>query len=913
MLERCNDMGKISNEELKYRTLDFLKYHKDDSDEKQQAQMWIRDFLEIFDVPREKINIGFEWRVNIDGSQKYADHLLNGVLLIEMKSRNKTLDKAKSQAFKYVMNLEKDDIPKYVILSNFERINLIDLSDPSKCWDFKVSDLSKYHEIFGFLTNQVSDVYIPTNPVNEKAAIMMEKLHKELLDANYPKPYADLLMTRIVFCLFSDDSGIFERNQFVNYLKNETRDDGSDLVDRLSVLFNILNTPVEERTYHAEILKAFPYINGGLFDLEQKTGLPLNSNIRTLLLETAKLDWSKISPVIFGSMFEGAMEENRRHSLGAHYTSEKNILKVINSLFLEELRKEFETIKLIQRGRRNKLSEFHEKLSKLKFLDPAWGSGNFLIVAYREIRRLEHEVIDEIVHGQTTFDIQNYIKVEVSQFYGFEIVPYAVSIAKVGLWLVDHLMNVEASELFGVYYTRLPLHTGGNIECVNALKINWEDYVPLWELSFIFGNPPFIGHNKKTKDNQKELKEVSSKWPGIGNLDYVAGWFIKSIQLIQKNDKIKVAFVATNSIAQGIQATNLIGEMFRRGLFINFAHQTFQWDNNGAIVQVVIVGFSRKKSSFKLYKYSSPRAEPTSLSVNNINEYLLPMKSIRLRPLQKQISGKTEMIYGSNLSTSTAMMFTKKEAQKLIEDVPWTRDYLRPLVGAHELINNTMRYFLYLKDVSPSLLGSSKIVLRIIEKVREDRKNSKDRLAQQIVEFPTQLYSDRVLEGDFLIIPIVSSENRKYIPMGFSSYPTIATNKTFQLPKKDLVLFGFLQSNMHMAWTRTVTGKLESRYSYSNTLVYNTFVFPKYSDKQAQKIEELSEEIISIQQKYFTLGSKFKDINNYLTMPPDLLKAHIKLDQYIDKLYRRKGFVSDEERVEHLIKLYQSITSDDKE
>ncbi|QIH75003.1 hypothetical protein GTN31_01410 [Macrococcoides canis] len=329
--------------ELINKSYDFIKLHKDDSDENQQAQMWIRDFLEIFNLPIEKINIGFEWRVNIDGIQKYADHLLNGVLLIEMKSRGKKLDKAKSQAYRYVMNLEKEDVPKYVLLSNFERIQLLDLTNIQNVYEFRVEDLHKHLEKFNFLLNKVQNVHIPDNPVNAKAARLMESLHTNIIDMHYPKNASDLLMTRIVFCLFAEDSGIFEDGQFSKFIMNETKYDGSDLVDKLASLFNTLNTPEDSR-FQTGTLNQFPYINGGLFEIQQPVGLALSESIRLKLLQTASLDWSKISPVIFGSMFEGAMDKERRHSLGAHYTSEINIMKVINGLFLNDLRAEFESI-----------------------------------------------------------------------------------------------------------------------------------------------------------------------------------------------------------------------------------------------------------------------------------------------------------------------------------------------------------------------------------------------------------------------------------------------------------------------------------------------------------------------------------------------------------------------------------------
>ncbi|MGX7176467.1 DNA methyltransferase [Enterococcus saigonensis] len=548
------------------------------------------------------------------------------------------------------------------------------------------------------------------------------------------------------------------------------------------------------------------------------------------------------------------------------------------------------------------------------------GSGNFLMLAYRELRRLEHEVVSEVLiqewkqdnrgtmgaeYQDTLLTIEDRIIVEVSQFYGVELQPYAASIAKLGLWLIDHLMNMEASNKFGQYFVRLPLHAGANIYVDNALKVDWKDIVPVTKLSYILGNPPFIGHNAKSVDNQKELKSVAPKWKGISNLDYVSGWFIKASKMMEYNPLIETAFVSTNSIAQGTQAINLFSELFNKGFNINFAHQTFEWDNNGAKVHVIITGFSKiKKKQRKLYKYSSLKAEAQLVEVSNINEYLLPMKSVKLTAMYKQISGKPDMIYGSNMSTGTALMFKEKEYQEFIRKIPWTKEYMRPLIGAKELTNNFKRYVLYLKDAKPSLINSTNEVLERLNKVKSDRKNSKDILANQMVDTPTLLYSDRVLDGDFLVIPIVTSGNREYVPIIFEKYPTIATNKTFQLPNADKYIFGILESRMHMCWMKVTVGRLKSDYSYSNTLVYNTFVFPETNKTQEETVANLVDNVLTIREKYFKIGEKIKDLYSKL-MPPDLRKAHNKLDREVEKLYRKQPFNSDEDRFEYLLKLYR--------
>lgn len=897
----------------------FVKVHKDDSDERQQAQSWIKDFLEkVFQINTRKVNAGFEWRVKVGKNQQYVDHLLNGVLLIEMKSKGKSLDKAKSQAYNYVMKLKENDIPKYVMLCDFETIRLSDLDTGNEI-EFPVKELTSYISVFDFLKGKEIKITTPQSPVNAEAANLLETLHIMLREKNYPRNATELLMTRIVFCMFADHTGIFEERQYRIYIQKHTKEDGSDIVDKMGSLFIVLNTPENER-YQQGDLGEFRYINGGLFDVPIPTGIKLNKEIRDMLLKISKLDWSQISPIIFGSMFEGAMDEKKRHDLGAHFTSEINIMKVLDSLFLDELNSEFQNILNLKIGKLNKLNDFHKKISNLIFLDPACGSGNFLMLAYRELRRLEHEVVKEILiqewkqdnrgtsgaeYQDTLFTIEDRIRVEVNQFYGIELQPYAVSIAKLGLWLIDHLMNMEASKKFGQYFIRLPLHSGANIYVGNALEVNWKDIVPINRLNFILGNPPFIGHNVKSSANQKELKAVDPKWKGIASLDYVAGWYIKAIKMMQNNPLIETAFVSTNSIAQGTQAINLFSELFNRGFHINFAHQTFEWDNNGAKVHVIITGFSKiNKKQKKLFKYSSLRAEPQLIEVPNINEYLLPMESVELTPLSNQISGKPNMIYGSNMSTGTALMFKEKEYQDFIKKAPWTEEYMRPLIGAQELTNNYRRYVLYLKDAKPSLVNSTREVLERLNKVRNDRIKSSDALANQIADTPTVLYSDRVLTGEFLVIPIVSSGNREYIPMVFEKHPTIATNKTFQLPNADKYIFGVLESRMHMGWMKVTVGRLKSDYSYSNTLVYNTFVFPETNKTQEEVIAKLADDILSIREEYFKNGEKIKDLYSEF-MPPNLKKAHNKLDVEVEKLYRKAPFNSDEDRFEHLLKLYR--------
>jgi hypothetical protein len=900
-------MIDANRNEVLNKALAFVKEHENDSDEKQQAQMWVRDFLEAFGVPYQKIKIGFEWRVNIDGNTKFVDHLINGTLLIEMKSRDKDLDKAKSQAYRYVMNLSNEDLPRYVMISNFERIRLYDLSS-NNAWDFLVRELPKYIDQFGFLVGKQINVAIPKNPVNEQAAKKLETLHKKLLESKYPRNYADLLMTRIVFCLFADDSGIFQQDQFTNYLRNETREDGSDLVDRLAVLFQVLNTP-EDLRFQSDVLRKFPYINGGLFEHPQLAGLPLTTEIRNYLIETSEeLNWSRISPVIFGSMFEAAMDEKRRHNLGAHYTSETNIMKVINTLFLEDLRGDFEHLRKLKHGREGRLKEFHKKLSNMKFLDPACGSGNFLIVAYRELRRLEHEVIDEIVHGQMVFfdNISELIKVEVAQFYGIEIVPYAVSIAKVGLWLMDHLMNVEASEYFGRLFLRLPLHAGANIVNADALQVDWRGIIPVNELNYVLGNPPFIGAKKMTKEQKQILNKVAPKMKGIANLDLVVGWFIKTAQLMQENQNIKSALVSTNSISQGIQATLLWRELRALDININFAHQTFVWDNE-ANVMVIIIGFSMQKEKEKhLFTYQNQKGNPVRNVVGSINEYLIDEPFLLIDPNTKnQISGYPPMTLGSLPLDNQQYILSEVEKNEVITKYPEMVNYIHPYFGSQELLepNKYKRFIIYAKDIPFKLLRKMPDIHKRVENVKEfrltvaleDRKLSKT---------PLVFKRDRYWKQNVLIVPRTSSGAREYVPMGYYDANVIVSDAAYQVPNASLLLFGFLESKMHTAWINLVAGKLKADFRYSNTLCYNTFPFPPVNDKDKEKVESIVKEILDTRGNYFDEGNSLRDLYGKI-MPTDLLLLHEKLDRAIETLFRKKTFNSDEERVKQLIKLYQ--------
>ncbi|MDU5333904.1 DNA methyltransferase [Enterococcus sp.] len=903
------------------KALKFVKEHKDYTDEKQQAQMWLRDlFVDVFGINKSKVNVGFEHRVK----GGYIDHLFNGLLLTEMKSAGKDLEVAKRQAFDYVMELSDNDIPKYVMVSDFNYIVLYNL-DKNTHFKFLTKELPKYIELFDFFFGEEVVAREPQSPVNAEAAKELEKFHDTLRELNYPKNSRSLLMTRIVFCMFADDTEIFEKDQFRNYILNETNEDGSDLLYKLLDLFLALDTPKNLRIKNTAI-QDFRFINGGLFKVKLE-GVPLNKVARDMLIRITKLDWGMISPIIFGSMFEGAMDNESRHDLGAHFTSETNIMKVISSLFLDELRTEFDEILNYKVDRLRRLNQFHDKLSSLKFLDPACGSGNFLILAYREIRRLEHDVIQaelreeyirdnnigvkdfnrklDISYQDTFFSIEDRIKVEVAQFYGIEIQAYAASIAKLGLWLMDHLMNMEASNKFGQQVLRLPLHAGAKISVADALLTNWNNIIDCSQLDYILGNPPFIGAKVMGPENKQILYKVAPELEGIKNLDFVSGWFIKSAFVMNQNPNVKTAFVATNSISQGIQAASLWKKINHMGINISFAHQTFKWDNNGASVFVVIIGMeTQNKRNKELFIYDDISKSPIKTIVPKINEYLINASFLLLNTkLRNPISDFPNMTLGSLLLDNQNFILLPDEYHRWLERYPELKNYIHPYYGSKEILNTTApsRYAIYAKDIPFNLIVNNKELSDRLTAISDFRKTvSKEDIT--LAETPTLYKRDRYWKQNVLGVPRTSSSARKYIPMAYFDENTIISDAAYQVTNAPLELFGVLETRLHTVWARLVTGKLKGDFRYSNTLCYNTFPIPKLTLAQIEGIEHLAQKIIEIRNSYMAEGNTLANLYGKI-MPPDLRKAHTKLDKIVEIAYSGREFLNDNDRLSFLISM----------
>jgi len=901
----------LSWNEIKNRALAFSRDWADESSEDAEAKTFWNDFFNIFGISRRRV-ASFEQRVKkIDGKDGYIDLLWKGVLLIEHKSRGKDLDRAYGQALDYFPGLKERELPRYLIVSDFARFRLYDLEDGNQ-HEFALADLHKHVRLFGFIAGYQTHAIAEQDPVNIKAAERMGKLHDQMKAVGYEGHALEVYLVRLLFCLFAEDTGIFERQQFQDYLDQRTAEDGSDLADRLATLFHILNTPAEKRLKNLDAqLVAFPYINGKLF-AEPLPPAAFDAAMRQSLLDCCGLDWSRISPAIFGSLFQSIMDKQARRNLGAHYTSEQNILKLLKPLFLDALWAEFHKVK----GNRNRLLEFHKKLRSLTFLDPACGCGNFLVIAYRELRLLELEILrTSRDSGQMILDVQSLIALDVDQFYGIEIEEFPAQIAQVAMWLMDHQMNLQVSEEFGLYFARIPLAATPHIVCANALQMDWRELIAAERLSYIMGNPPFIG--AKLLDDQQR-KDVAAVFAGIRNaglLDFVAAWYVKAAQLMQENPALRGGFVSTNSITQGEQVGVLWNWMLAQGVKIHFAHRTFQWNNEArgkAAVHCVIVGFARHDCAEKwLFEYEDIRGEPQAIKVANINPYLVDAADLTLEKRRVPLLLATqELAFGNMPNDGGNLLLNDEEKSALVATKPRANVYIRRFIGSEEFINSIDRWCLWLVDAKPTDLKSMPLILERIAKVKECRLSSPREATQRLAATPTLFGEIRQPRSDYLAIPKTSSERRPYIPMGLVSKDTIASTEIFTVADGSLFMFGVLSLVMHMSWVRAVCGRLKSDYRYSTGIVYNNFPWPELPEaddpKRAAKlraaIEKAAQAVLDARARY--PGESLAALYDPLTMPVPLLKAHQALDKAVDAAYGKSSFKSEAERVAFLFDLY---------
>jgi type II restriction/modification system DNA methylase subunit YeeA len=897
----------LSWNEIKDRALSFSKEWIDTAKEEADAKPFLVEFFNVFGISSKRVGT-FEHRVKkLDEKDGYIDLLWKGMILIEMKSRGKNLDKAYTQAKDYLHGLKQHELPKYILISDFDYFRLYDLEE-DKLVEFRLNELVNNVQHFGYLLGYQKKIYKEQDPANIKAAELMGKLHDRLKEIGYIGHPLEIYLVRILFCLFSEDTTIFNKQQFQDFIEQRTSEDGSDLAPKLQELFQVLNTLKENRFKNLdEQIADFPYVNGKLFE-EILPMASFDRQMRLALLECCYLDWSKISPAIFGSMFQSVMNPTERRNLGAHYTSETNILKLIKPLFLDELWKEFESVK----DNRNKLQDFHKKISTLKFLDPACGCGNFLVITYRELRLLELEILRALHRsGQQVIDVSGIIWLDVDMMHGIEYEEFPARIAEVAMWLIDHQMNMLVSNEFGQYFVRLPLKKSAKIVHGNALRIDWETVVAKDELSFILGNPPFIGHQWRSQEQLKDMETVFGDAKRAGRLDYVAAWYLTASQFIQ-NTIIKVAFVSTNSVAQGEQVGILWAMLFEQyKIKIHFAHRTFSWRNEAkgnAAVHCVIIGFANYDTTDKsLFEYESIKGIPYEIKVKNINGYLTEGKEIVIESRGKPIHKFPEMFKGSQPTDGGFLVLTENERNEIISEEPKSEKWTKPYWGAKEFLNSKLRYCFWLKDIKPNELRELKLVQTRIEKVRENRLKSPTSSVREYSKYPILFTQDRQPSSTYLAIPEVSSENRTYIPIGFLEPEIICSNKLQIIPNATLFLFGVLQSIMHMAWISNVCGRLKSDFSYSPA-VYNNFPFPENTtEKQIKTIEEKAQKVLDTRAEF--PNSSLADLYDSLAMPPALVKAHNELDKAVDLAYRPQPFPNEANRMVFLFELYEKHTA----
>ncbi len=886
---------------------------------------WIDLLSNVFGIETPSDGfITFEDHRMVDASNFIDGRIPSTKVLIEQKSLGKDLRKGIlqsdgsllnpfQQARRYVVSLPVSEHPRWIVTCNFSEFLVYDMEQPNgEPEQILLENLGKEYYRLHFLVDAKSDHLSKEMEVSMQAGEIVGRIYEALLkqyDDNSPEAlrWLNILCVRLVFCLYAEDAGVFSRDQFHDFLVIY---EAKDLRRALRDLFEVLNTPLEKRSkYLQEELAAFPYTNGGLF--EEEIEIPqFTEELKQTLLQNASLDfdWSEISPTIFGAVFESTLNPETRRSGGMHYTSIENIHKVIDPLFLNDLRHELDEIleEKVEKQRNQKLDAYQNKLASLTFLDPACGSGNFLTETYLSLRRLENEAIRERYHGQMMMgEFLNPVKVSIQQFYGIEINDFAVTVATTALWISEAQMLSETERIMHQMIDFLPLKSYSNIIEGNALRIDWESVVPKEKLNYIIGNPPFVGYAYQTKEQKDDLKDLMK---GFGNnIDYVAGWYYKASQLI-KNTNTRCALVSTNSITQGEQVAAIWKPMFEKfSIHFDFAYRTFRWDSEASLkahVHCVIIGFSSSECKGDKIIYLN---DNQSVSASNINGYLLNAPTVFIEKNSKPLCDVPPMIRGSSPIDDGNLLLTIEEKEDYLLKEPHGEKFLRPFMMGKDFIDRKPRWCFWLVSANPSELKGCPILMKRIEAVRDFRLKSSKAATVQSAATPTLFGEMRPCDTDYVAIPKVTSENRRYVPIEYLKSDIIAGDKLFQMPYASLYHFGVLTSNVHMAWMRAVCGRLEMRYSYSNTIVYNNFPWPNPTDEQKQKIEQTAQAILDARAIY--PDSSLADLYDELTMPVELRRAHQENDRAVMAAY---GFnvktMTESQCVGELFKLYKQLT-----
>ena len=876
---------------------------------------WLSLLRDVFGISEPEKFIRFEVPVKLKHTSFIDAFLPDTKVIIEQKSLSESLSQEKSQsdgstltpyeqAQRYGSSLPYSMRPRWIVVCNFAEFLLYDMETLAEPTKILLEELPEKFHALDFLVDKSKNKLRIELELSLKAGEIVGKLydalHSQYLNPDNEHSLASLnkLCVRLVFCLFAESSGIFGKHKiFRDYLQKE-----NNIRRGLLDLFDVLNTPINERDpYLDDTLKKFPFVNGGLFSgaIEIPNFTP---QIKELLLDepSSGFNWAGISPTIFGAVFESTLNPVTRRAGGMHYTSLDNIHKVIDPLFLDKLRNELQTIKQSTRNRKKNLLAFQDKLASLKIFDPACGSGNFLTESYLSLRRLENEILKELFGSQIQLgELLNPIKISIGQFYGIEINDFAVAVAQTALWIAELQMIQETQEIIHRDLDFLPLKSYANIREGNALKIDWRTVAP--EADYIIGNPPFVGKSFQTPAQKSDMANVFAGISGYGNLDYVACWFKKAADFIH-NTKTACAFVATNSIGQGIAVPPLWTYLFGRGVIVNFVHQTFKWTSESAdiaAVHCVIVGFANFHApTKKFFNGQSVRI------VENINAYLLDAPNVivlpQAQPLREDVP---PMIVGSCPTDGGNFLLTADERDDIIKHEPAAEKWIRRYVGSNEFINNIMRYCLWLKDCPPNVLRKMPLVMKRVEGVRNFRLASKKAQTRRRAETPTLFAEDRFVDAPAIIIPMLSSSNRRYVPIGFVDAGVIVNIQASFIPNGDLYIFGVLNSSIMMTWLKTVGGQFKSDYRFSATTVYNTFPWCESNNKQRRLIEDAAQKILDVREKYS--GATLADLYDELSMPKDLRDAHKKNDRAVAQAYGLENFLDDESKITaEMLKMY---------
>ena len=911
---------RLSWNEVRARAAAFAEEWRDAAYEKGETQSFYNAFFQVFGVKRRSVARYEAHVAKLDNRSGFIDLFWPGVLLVEQKSAGRDLGKAYEQAGEYFDALPERERPRHILVSDFRSFQLHDLEEGDTV-AFPLADLPGHVEAFGFILGVQRRTFRDQDPVNIAAAELVGLLHDQLAAAGHGGHDLERFLVRIVFCLFADDTGIFEpRDIFVELMETRTGGDGADLGPWLAQLFQVLDTPEPQRpTTLDEDLARFPYINGDLFQGSLQL-VSFNGAMRSALLEACRFDWSQVSPAIFGALFQSVMDPAQRRAQGAHYTTEKNILKVIEPLFMDDLRSEFARLQARKTRRRAALQNFQTRLGNLTFFDPACGCGNFLIIAYRELRLLEIEVLKALYprdrDGRRQLEgwAGDLSKLNVDQFYGIELGEFPARIAETALWMMDHIMNNRLSLEFGQTFVRIPLETSPNIVHGDALELDWEGVLEPERCSYLFGNPPFVGQSYQSKEQREQMRKLTNPHGKTGSpLDYVGAWFLKAASY--GTGAVRISFVATNSLTQGEQVALLWPRLFAAGLEIAFAHRTFAWGSDAqgkAHVHVVILGFDRQENvrpDKRLFSYPHLNGEPEETRHAALSPYLfdagrLADPHLVVTDSARPLSPRTIMRRGVQPIDGGHFIFSDQERQDFLDQEPNAERFFRPFIGAREHINGLSRWILFLEEAEPETLRTMPLCVERIRRVRTIRLASKRAATVRLADTPTRLEGRSIPTAPFLVIPEVSSERRDYVPIGWLEPPVIPSNLVRVLQNATLADFALLTSAMHMAWLRHIGGRLESRYRHSIGLVYNTFPLPP-KEADLSKLEPLAQGVLDARAAH--PGATLADLYDSLTMPPNLRKAHQALDRGVDRLYQRSGFASERERVECLLMMYEGL------